>query len=671
LEKIYFGLRIEGVLLKKNFTFKKLVENVKDNYKNFTEKAKENLKKENIKRVLKETFTRENIKYLSKKYVFMIFGVLTLMLPDMAVKSLLGLGFFWQGYVSIVSWMFPLLWSLLVICLAAFLMPKKLGKIFFSVSSVIWIIYSISEYIYYKMFKRFFWLKSLMLAGEGAAYADQIIQQIDAKLIIFTVLEIVFLVLTLIYWKRPRTSRFAKFSIVLVPILIISFIHVAMQPREFKSVWDLWSNPRAVYKSFTDVNKSMEIAGIHQFFFRDVVTTVFPKQPYDEEDYKRVDEFFEKKGAPEENEYTGIFEGKNVIVVMMESMDTWMINEKDTPTINMMMKEGINLTNYNAPFFGAGYTFGSEFAFNTGFYTPSSAISAANFSTNTFPYSLARIFSEAGYSANSFHFNNSEYYNRGIMHECFGYEKYNSFSDFGMTGTEGELDSNILKNDAIFEKMTPEDKPFFDFLITYSPHLPYEDDNERIIITKGYYPELVDETVEGNRNNISLLARDTDEFFRLLIEKLNEKGILEDTVIIAYTDHYAYGVYDDDMVMEWKNNEGLIYRVPAFIYSKGMEPMEISKPTMTIDWAPTIVNLFGLETDARYLGNDMLDPDGGLVVFESRAWLDDKMYYEPSAEQEVLPEDKAHVEQQSKYVNDIIEINDIIILGDYYKNQKK
>lgn len=658
--------------MKEKFTFKKLVENVKETCKKNIEKLKENFTKENIKRVLKETFTRQNISYLSKKYVFIIFGVLTLMLPDLALKSLLGRGFFWQGYVSIVSWMFPLFWSLLLVGIAAFLLPKNIGKIIFTISSIVCIIYSISEYIYYKMFKRFFWLKSLMLAGEGAAYADQILQQIDLPIIIFTVLEIVFLVLTLIRWRRPRTCGMAKFCIILVPILLISFIHAAMQPREFKSVWDLWSNPRAVYKNFTDVNKSMEIAGIHQFLYRDVVTTIFPKQPYDEKDYKRVDDFFKNKGERKENEYTGIFEGKNVIVVMMESMDTWMVNEKDTPTLDMMMKEGINLTNYNAPFFGAGYTFGSEFAFNTGFYTPSSAISAANFSTNIFPYSLARLFTEAGYSANSFHFNDSEYYNRGIMHECFGYEKYNSFTEFGLKGIEGELDSNILKNDAIFEKMTPADKPFFDFLITYSPHLPYEDDNERVIITKEYYPELVDETIEGNRNNISVLARDTDEFFRLLLEKLETKGILEDTVIIAYTDHYAYGVYDDETVMEWKGNEGLIYRVPAFIYSKGMEHMEISKPTMTIDWAPTIVNLFGLETDARYLGNDMFDPEnGGLVLFESRAWLDDVMYYEPSAEQEVSEEEKLHIEEKSKLVNDIIEINDIIVLGDYYKNRKK
>ncbi len=617
---------------------------------------------------IKESLKFKNItEFMRKYYLFIVFGVLTLLLPDMAIKSLLGEGFFSQGYVSVVSWLFSIFWIIFIMAITAVILPKLWGKIIFSVLSVIYIIFSFSEYIYYKIFDQFFWLRSLMLAGEGSAYIDQVLQQIDSSLIIFTILEILFLVLTLIFWNRPNLGVKSKICIALLPIIGISVTHVCMQQKNEGNDWAVWKKPRIVYKNFNDINKNMEIAGIHQFLYRDAVSTVFPKKQYNEEDFERVDKFLEEKGPLKDNSYTGLFEGKNVIIVMMESVDTWAITKEDTPTLHMMMEEGINLTNYNYPFFGAGFTFGAEFAFNTGFFTPSSAISASKFSTNTFPYATARLFKEAGYATNSFHFNSPEYYNRGIMHKSFGYEKYHSLEDFGVTGIEAELDSNMMRCDGVYEKMT-ESTPFMNFVVSYSMHLPYTGDSPKLELAKTYYPELINKNENEKRNNIRILSKDTDEFFRILLEKLEADGLLEDTVIIGYTDHFAYGVYDDALLDEWKGDK-LSYTIPAFIYAKGIKHEEISKPMMTIDWAPTIANLFGLKSDAVYIGNDILAPENsGFALFETWAWMDENMYYEPSQE-EPSDENKEYIEKNNKRVKDSIEINDIMVLGDYYKHR--
>lgn len=605
--------------------------------------------------------------YIRKYYLFILFGVITLVLPDIMIKDLLGQGFFAQGYVGVVSWLFTIFWIMFVVAISTVVMPKKWGKTVFAVVSSIYIIFALSEYIYYGIFDQFFWIKSIMLAGEGAAYIDQVLEQIDLRLVTFTGLEILFMILTLVFWNRPELNKKAKICVAVIPAVAIAVTHVCMQQWRVGNDWDVWKKPRVVYKNFTDINKNMEIAGIHQFLYRDAVTTVFPKNKYSDEDFKRVDDFFAAKGPMKENTYTGLFEGKNVILVMMESMDTWMINKKDTPTIHMMMQKGINLTNYNAPFFGAGFTFGSEFAFNTGFFTPSSAISASNFSTNTFPYSLARLFKEAGYTTNSFHFNNPEFYNRGIMHKSFGYEKYHSLDEYGITGVEAELDSNMIKCDGVYEDMT-KSTPFMNFVVTYSAHLPYTGDSPKLELAKTYYPKLINKSENEKRNNIRVLAKDTDEFFRILLERLKADGLLDDTVIVAYTDHFAYGVYDDALLDEWKGDK-LSYTIPAFIYAKGIKHKEISKPMMTIDWAPTIVNLFGLNPNATYIGNDILDPENkGFALFETWAWMDDKMYFEHS-ETEVADEEKEYIEANNKRVKDSIEINNIMVLGDYYKDK--
>ncbi len=88
---------------------------------------------------------------------------------------------------------------------------------------------------------------------------------------------------------------------------------------------------------------------------------------------------------------------------------------------------------------------------------------------------------------------------------------------------------------------------------------------------------------------------------------------------------------------------------------------------MTIDWAPTLVNLFGLSEEARYLGNDILDDSkDNLIYFETGAWMDETMHYIPEEE---LPEsaDMVYIQKQTQRVKTSLQINDIVVLGDYYQ----
>ena len=149
--------------------------------------------------------------------------------------------------------------------------------------------------------------------------------------------------------------------------------------------------------------------------------------------------------------------------------------------------------------------------------------------------------------------------------------------------------------------------------------------------------------------------------------------MLENTVIVAYSDHFAYGVSDQEtMLAEWKKGD-LSYRVPAFIYSKGMKRTEVNKPMMTVDWLPTLVNLFGLDRNGKYIGNDIFDPDNnGFAYFETHSWLDEKMYYDASKDYgDEFLEVIAYIQKQNQRVEDTIAINDIVVSGDYFGNRKE
>ncbi len=604
-----------------------------------------------------------------KTNFFILFAAFSLILPDFQLRELIMPKIFTEAYAVPATWAFTGLWIFIILFVCLFMLPKKSGRIVYIITSLSFIILSFCQYIYFKIFEQFFWIKSISLLGEGSEYISYAIKYIDLKLIICTSLSVLSLLVAATRWHKPKTSRKVSIWVGIIPIILLSSLHIFMQPEvhgDSKDDWDSWRKPRVVYEQFNDVNKSFEINGLYHFSFRDIFNTVFVPSGYGKKEFQEVTEYFESKEDASKNDYTGIFEGKNVIAVMLEGVDTWMIDPKYTPTMHKMMNEGINFSNYYAPTFGTGHTFNAEFAFNTGYYTPKSAVSAVNFSSNKYPFSLANIFKGKGYTVNSFHFNDSEFYNRGIMHKSFGYEKYHSFTEFGIPKTVAQSDSVILKNDKVYEKMVSE-KPFFDFVITYSPHVPYTFDDAKMLVAKGNHPELLDPSMNKEKNNCMILAADTDDFFRQLLDRLEADNLLKDTVIIAFTDHYAYGFSDQELLKEYKNNE-IMYRVPAFIYAEGIESIKVEKPMMTIDLLPTILNLFGLTTEGRYIGNDIFDPKNeGFVYFGNLAWLDKERYYVPY-EDEPTDIDKEYIKMQNQRVSESLKINDIVISGDYYKN---
>ena len=602
-----------------------------------------------------------------KKNLFLILSAIVLIIPDFLVRSVIPARIFAEPFNSVVPLLFTVCWTSIIIYICRKL-PLKAGRFIYLIIGLAAIILAFSNFIYYKIFGQFFWLSSIGLAGEAGGYVEYAMGYMTLPLLITSLADIALLIFITVKWKKPKQKSKLSVSIAkpATPILIITILHILLQPAVagvLEDDWDSWSKPQVVYKQFTDVNKSICVSGLYQFVARDFWKTWFPTIQYEEAEYAEVDAYFEARPIPQNNEYTNIFKDKNIIAVMMESMDEWLIDEKYTPTISYMMENGINFSDYYAPTVGTGYTFNSEFAFNTGYYTPKSSVTAVNFSSNSFPNSLAHLFKNKGYSVNSFHYNGSEFYNRGIMHKSFGFEKYHSFMDYGIPSHAAQADSNIIQNDAIYADMI-KSQPFFDFVVTYSAHIPYTYDDAKLALAKQNHPDLIDPDMNKETNNLLILARDTDDFFRQLLTRLDEDGLLENTVIIGFGDHYAYGFSDEKKLIEY--SDGLLMKVPAFIYSPSLTHNEVSKPMHTVDWITTLINMFGLESDNRYIGQDIFDArHDGFVHFEQALWYDGETYYMPD-KTEITPENEEYIKEQSELAKKLIHINDIVVSGNYF-----
>ncbi len=81
-------------------------------------------------------------------------------------------------------------------------------------------------------------------------------------------------------------------------------------------------------------------------------------------------------------------------------------------------------------------------------------------------------------------------------------------------------------------------KEFFDYIITYNPHIPFNTkEGVGRILAKEKYGRVIDLSAE---KTVRMMVGETDKMVRLLIKGLKDNGLYNNTVIVAYADHYLY-----------------------------------------------------------------------------------------------------------------------------------
>ena len=77
-----------------------------------------------------------------------------------------------------------------------------------------------------------------------------------------------------------------------------------------------------------------------------------------------------------------------------------------------------------------------------------------------------------------------------------------------------------------------------------------------------------------------LQARETDNMINLLITKLRDNNLLENTVIVAFADHYLYTLTDQNILAQYKETDNnLINHTPFLIWKDGMKKQTIKEVT--------------------------------------------------------------------------------------------
>ena len=171
---------------------------------------------------------------------------------------------------------------------------------------------------------------------------------------------------------------------------------------------------------------------------------------------------------------------------------------------------------------------------------------------------------------------------------------------------------------------------FHVYYMTVSGHMKYDFTGNAM---SGKNKDLVAglELSEGPRAYIACNI-ELDKAMENLLTQLEAAGQLDKTVICLSTDHYPYGLSDQ----EYTELAGLElsygkdkYRNTLILWNAAMpETVYIDKPCSSLDLLPTLLNLFGFEYDSRmYAGRDILSDRDGLVIFNNRDFVTDSVIF--------------------------------------------
>ena len=322
-----------------------------------------------------------------------------------------------------------------------------------------------------------------------------------------------------------------------------------------------------------------------------------------------LDRYFASEEATEKNEYTGLLEGYNLITICAESFSSRLIDPERTPTLYYLSTNGLIFENYYGTY-GSNTTNG-EYTFCMGnFPDMSRSKAAASFfasQKNYLPFCLGNEFLEQGYQTWAYHNYSGEYYSRRDTHPNMGY----TFQSAG-DGLDIEINwpsSDLEMMEASMDDYLSSDQPFHAYYMTFSGHYQYDWNNPMSLKNKAMaenlpYSEAVQAYIACNN--------ELEQALTYLLDRLEEAGVADKTVIILTNDHYPYGLTIDqfsELAGEEIDETFEKYRNSFICYIPGMEPTTIDTYCSTVDILPTILNLFGLPYDSRLLaGRDILSP---------------------------------------------------------------
>lgn len=663
---------------------------------------------------LKETFLKiikGTKKYCRENILFLTF-VITSILNEFLLRA-----FSVKNYFELKPLIADLAIILIVGSFGYFFKPKNRFKYYF-IWAIFFTLVCVINSAYYNNFMSFASFSLLATSLQAKSVTDAIIQNV-IELKDFTYL-LQLIILLIVNGNLKRKGYFKKLkqngkvlaiNTMVMGVIAVGFFLSMLTSLDIGRFGKQWNREYVVMKF-----------GTYLYQFNDLFISLKPQiSPlfgYDEH-AKEFREYYNNKDYTHENNaYTGIFEGKNILVIHAESMqkftmDTSFNGIEVTPTLNKLASEGMFFSNFYAQE-SVGTSSDTEFTFNTSLMPSSSGTVFVNYWNRDY-VTIPKILKEKNYYTFSMHGNNCTMWNRNVVHESFGYDKFYCYNkDYNIDEILGlglSDKSFFAQSIPKIEEISQNNQNFYGVLIMLTNHTPFEAASKIDFDVDYKYEKLNEETNETEIVSAPYMegtvlgdylktVHYADEALGEFINGLDEKGLLENTVIVIYGDHdakikrseykrfYNYDPYTDSI--KSKDDESYVdvdpyfyelnRKVPLIIWTKDKDlqkkiNVKIDKVMGMYDVLPTLGNMFNF--DNKYsLGHDIFDIEENTVVFPDGSWVTDKLYYNGQKDEwKLLNPDETisseYIEQNKAYAEKVIEISNSIITYDLIKKTQE
>lgn len=343
--------------------------------------------------------------------------------------------------------------------------------------------------------------------------------------------------------------------------------------------------------------------------------------------HQTINEYVASLQPSRKNAYTGMFEGYNLVMITAETFSPLAVREDTTPTLYRLVREGFVFNNFYVPYWMTSTSDG-EYTACTGLLPDTQkSNSFSRSSKNLMPFCLGNLLKARGYTTFAFHNHDYTYYDRHKSHPNMGYTYLAKWSGLNVTHQFPESDVEMME---LSIPMYVDKEPFHAYYMTMSGHGGYTWDTQAM--SRKHKSQVGH--LKYSEPALCYLAANIElnNAIEYLIEKLDEAGVLDHTLIVLGPDHYAYlleAKYRNELVghnIEWDFE---LFESNLIIWNPNItKPVQVNKVCSNIDILPTVLNLMGIEYDSRLLmGSDILSDTPGLVQFKDNCFATDYVRY--------------------------------------------
>jgi hypothetical protein len=597
------------------------------------------------------------------------------------------------------------LFSVPVACIFAILTAWAKGKVVPLLLLILTMAYLMIQAVYYTIFSTFLTLYSFSGAGDVSEFWKEALNGVVHS-IIPLLLMVLPLIALIVFRRFNKYSQVATMRIFVSLLAIAVFFQLFAVVAVFRGDDDVMSEKYLYTKTFIPTLSVNDFGALTTlrldlknmiFGMEDTETatayeekeaaakereTAYADNILDidfdalaeaetDETIKDMDEYFAKVTPTAQNEYTGLFEGKNLIWIVAEGFSTWALDETLTPTLYQMANESFVFENFYNPIWGVSTSDG-EYTTCTGLLPKTGVWSMSESSNNDMAFCMGNQLSPLGYLCNAYHNHTYTYYNRDESHPNLGYNYIAKGNGMDITSQWPESDLEMMEN-TVNDYIGSE--PFHVYYMTVSGHLEYNFGGN--CMAKKHEDDVANLDMSTGCKAYIACHMEFDQSIEYLIDALSEAGVLDDTLIVISGDHYPYGLTNDE-INELNGSEVEqnfeLYHSTLIMWNSVLakeDPVVIDKPCYTVDLLPTLSNLFGVDYDSRLLmGRDIFSTASPLVVFSNHSWLTEEGRYNAvtgeftADEAETVSED--YVQNMMDKVNSMFRYSAKILENDYY-----